>query len=381
MSGAERHAETVPLRFRIFSAVPAACAFVSLVAAIATPSLNPWAMSIDPFPVHSSGDIHFDLDQTTFFREDTGAHAELHLRIPNDELRFEQVEGAYAASLQLEATAIDTTGKATTYSRTIPILVSDATAARALDQVQILTAQLALHPGTYHLRVTVTDRKALKRGILYMIKKKQKVGRAEAALTIPPPPAAGELRTSDLQFAWHVMRKGGESEPHVVPNPSRTYGLYLSFLSAYLEVYDLVDTTGSTYYIDSSVIGGPGDTVASSVDTVRASGSAFGHVLVQDLTSASAGRYTYAVSVHRADGRAVSSTSGSFDVIGKARRGAPRTRINSTSRGSSSPKTSSRTSADSASVNARRTWRPSGRSAIRRPTPRSTSCARNSSGA
>jgi GWxTD domain-containing protein len=270
------------------------------------------------FPLRSSGDIHFDLDRTIFFRPGSLPHTELHLRIPNGDLKFAPTEdNTLQAELALDVVATDSAGARVQLSRKIPVLVSDRSAATSMDQVQLLTAPIELQPGRYSLTVNVTDRKAVKRGFLYMLKRKLRSGRVQTTLVVPPRPQAGSLALSGLQFAWRVVRPAEDSPepPRVIPNPSRTYGLYLSTLAAYLEIYDAVDTNTTTYYIDAAVLASSGDTVTSSRDTVLASGPAFGRILTEDISSAAAGRYTYSVNVRRADGRGTSSVAGAFDVI------------------------------------------------------------------
>src|SRR5947209_5723290 len=105
----------VPARWvrRIVREVPAACGALALcgIAVLVVP--RAWGASDAPsastvadaadaadsalftgFPARSEGDLQFDLDHAAFHRAATGTHNEFHLRIPNNELRFEMEHGA-----------------------------------------------------------------------------------------------------------------------------------------------------------------------------------------------------------------------------------------------------------------------------------------------
>ncbi len=269
---------------------------------------------------YSRGDLHFACDPTWVYRPGSGMHVEIRLRLPNDQVRFDPSDDGFAASIQLAVTASPVSGGSrNNQSRSLNLTVADEQTALSRDHVQLLTSQFVAPPGAYDVVVTLTDQKATKRGVLNALRKKHKTGRAEMRVVVPPFPARAALTVSPLQFAWGMAAGGATAQDaspaHLTPNPSRLYGLYQSAVQAYFEIYDLVDTTGTLYFVDHRIVSTAGDTMLAATDTLDAQGSAVGHLVVDELAGLPAGRYIYAVAVRREDGTAAPSSTGEFDLV------------------------------------------------------------------
>ncbi len=301
-------------------AVPVAVAPLLFALISATP-----ATAAPDFPLASTGDIWFQADYAGFRGSNGGVQEEYYFKISNNQLTFEpDADSVYTGKVYVQLTFKDADdnelGKA---GHRYQFQVADGDVAVSPDHAQILLLREPLDPRAASVEVQVEDLNARKRGILYLFTGKRKNGKAEGAL-IPPPFVGKRFGVSDIQFAWEV-HEGSPDSPFekndldVVPNPSRGYGLFLSRVSAYYEVYDLRDSLGvaKTYYIDHLLQDPSGETVRIVPDTVRSGSREWVKVMTFDVSALPSGEYTLAVSVRDSADGGEANSSRSFNLLWK----------------------------------------------------------------
>jgi GWxTD domain-containing protein len=93
--------------------------------------------------------------------------------------------------------------------------------------------------GWCEIRLELSDMHSQKRGLAYVGKKAHHTGKIEGTVLVPAWDPAGEA-LSQIEPAWSI-RKGASDGPfaradvNVLPNPTRTYGLFASTVRAYYE--------------------------------------------------------------------------------------------------------------------------------------------------
>ncbi len=199
-------------------------------------------------PLHSEEDLDFVLDLSAYRGIDGKSDVEVYVALPNDQIGFRPEEGAdeetgpFAGEISLELTFRRPDGE--TVARVTDRL--EPRAASRLDAgdrtiLQIIRERVELPPGVYHLVLVLEDSRSLRRGLLNRIRKKHKRGRIEDWVEVTDL-SGGGFHLSDLT----LTRRIGPAEPgsqfgrngvDFDPNPSHYYGLVLSRVGAYLEVY------------------------------------------------------------------------------------------------------------------------------------------------
>jgi GWxTD domain-containing protein len=300
----------------------AAAALLGLVAALlGLVAAVPAAAGL--FPAASTGDIWFQADHAGF-RDSTGAVTEeFYIRLPNNQIVFNEsesdsgvdFEGRVFARLEFYDETGDRIGQAT---RPFEFHAGSAEQAKTPDRVQLLVIREPLHPRTHDVEVTVEDLNARKRGLIYLFTKKKKNGTLRARLAAPPD--SGALGISDLQFAWSTRRaapgspffKNGWS---VVPNPGRTFGLYLDTLHVYAEIRDRDAGRDATLQAVKTVRDATGRALGAETDTLRLD-DGFGIQLVSmPLAGLPAGTYDLSIRLTGlASGRTAESVR-AFNVL------------------------------------------------------------------
>ncbi len=276
------------------------------------------------FPVGSTGDIWFQADHAGFRGDDGNSLEEYYFRVPNSQLEFEErkSDGAvvYEGRAHAKLTFFDADGrKLGQASETFEFSAENEVAALSADRVQLFVLREDLHPRTTEVEVVLEDMNARKRGLIYLVTKKQRNGSARASL-IPPPFQGSEFGLSDVQFAWSVepASEGArflKNGFNVVPNPGRIYGLYRDTLQVYYEVYDDLHSGGGTYFTNLAIRDDTGEEILARADTVAAPGGLFVHaprVAVRDLP---AGTYDLEVGIREFGSNRTVSTSRAFSVI------------------------------------------------------------------
>lgn len=293
---------------------------VGLLAAGVFLAAAPAARAANPFPVASTGDIWFQVDQAGFRGEGEQAVEEYYFRITNDQLDFEAdgdtLSGQVFIRLKFRDADDEDLGEA---GRRFEFQVADATIADSPDYAQLLVFREPLDPRVRSVEVTVEDLNARKRGILYVFTGKRKNGHASATLE-PPPFVDHDFGVSDIQFAWEVRKETGDFEKqglNVIPNPSRTYGLLQPRLTAYYEVYDRRKPADHTYLVYQQLVG-EDRTAPVRPDTVVSERGQWVKVTTMDVSQLATGKHTLrAMVIHPATGD-TTVTERSFSVVWKS---------------------------------------------------------------
>lgn len=280
------------------------------------------------FPVASTGDIWFQCDHAGFKGEDAQVIEEYYFKIANNQLKFdptdgEKLTGRVFITLKFKDADGDDLGKA---SHQFEFQVSDQKIAESPDDAQLLVLREPLDPRVHRLEIKLEDLNAQKRGLLYMLTGKRKYGSAEAVL-VPPPFVGKEFSISDIQFAWEAgtIATGTEgpfekSGLNVVPNPSRSYGLLQTRLTAYYEVYDLRPLPGPhTYFVGHELVDPRGKTVHTPPDTVEATSGEWVKVISFDLSRFATGEWLMRTVVQHAGTGVTATSERTFNVLWKGK--------------------------------------------------------------
>jgi GWxTD domain-containing protein len=211
--------------------------------------------------------------------------------------------------------------KRTGYVQREAILQStDIYAARDSLLGEIYTLGLTAPPGVYTFRVRVEDMNADRMGFVYKIKDQKRQGEVVGTIDMGPwlfkNPAL-----SGLLFAWEI-RERSEGSPFtrglydVMPQPSGYFGHFQDAVSVYYELYDDPPPAGgATRLVEAQIFSASGDTVFTSVDSLRISeGTGWPHAMSVDTSEFPAGHYRMTLRV--IDDRGLTAESrGEFDVL------------------------------------------------------------------
>lgn len=273
----------------------------------------------------SAGELRYHARAIAFRHGPNEARAEFVLRVPYAELKFLPVDSLYSAHLRLTVEMWNEKGKRAGFQqREADVMVADPAVGRDSLLGEIYTLGLAAPPGKYKYRVLVEDTNVARQGLVYKMKNQKRQGKVEGEIDMGrwlfQSPAL-----SGLELAWTIQPRGdstsfGKGPYEVYPQPSGYFGLYKDEVSLYYEIYDLpVPPEGRAYRVQTSVLGAAGDTVFSTVDSLRMKeGSAWPHALSIDASTIPTGHYRLRVSLSRDDESAVATSQTDFDVIWSA---------------------------------------------------------------
>jgi len=248
---------------------------------------------------------------------------EYYIRLPNNQIVFEESETdsgiTFNGRVFVRLRFFDESGsRIAEAGRPFEFVAGSVDQARTPDRVQLLVIREPLHPRTHEVEVMVEDLNARKRGLIYLFTKKKKNGVLRARLTAPPDSA--DLSLSDLQFAWSCRPavpgspffKNGWS---IVPNPGRTYGLYLDTLRVYAEVRDRHPGGFGTYASTRTVRDATGRVLGVDRDTL-ALAAGFGVQLVSmPLRGLPSGTYDLSIRLAELGTDRVGETIRAFNVL------------------------------------------------------------------
>jgi GWxTD domain-containing protein len=294
-----------------------------LLAALLAGLLRAAGAEAGAFPAASTGDLWFQADHAGF-RDSAGVVTEeFYIRLPNNQIVFNETEsdsgidfeGRVFARLEFHDESGDRIGEAT---RPFEFHAGSAEQARTPDRVQLLVIREPLHPRTREVTVTVEDLNARKRGLIYLFTKKKKSGTLRAGLSAPPD--SGLVSVSDLQFAWSARRAPAGSPFHkngwsVVPNPGRTYGLYLDTLHVYAEIRDRAPQGDAAWRSVKTVRDAAGKVLGSESDTLSLADGFGIQIVTMPLAGLPAGTYDLSLQL---TGLSTGRTAGSirsFNVL------------------------------------------------------------------
>jgi GWxTD domain-containing protein len=282
-----------------------ALALAATLAALAAGS--PAAARLHPedsrhFPWRSTGGLLFYVDAASFPGDSAGGRTEFYVRIPGSELVYRDTAAADSTAADSAAGSAEVScrlrvkdaGGRTVYDRTeevhVPPRARDASGF-SLGHVLLLSARLA--SGWHEVRVDVSDLRSQRRGLAYLGRRVHLEGKAEGVCFLPPLGEAA-LRVSEVEPAWSIRQgappSGFSRGPvEVVPNPSRTYGLYQPTARAYYEV--ALQGEGRPLPVAARVLDPTGKVrLVAQPDSVVTRGDSWGQVAF-DVSTLGAGAY------------------------------------------------------------------------------------------
>jgi len=299
--------------------------------------------------VSGAGDIEFQVDAATFYRENGVSVEEFFVRIPNRQLKFKDLGPVfqtvpgfpliapwggsrlpiwaarkYASAFRLSLEIRNESGLAVRTERNsvFPVAYSSAET-RSASLVQMLRAPVPLPPGSYEALVKVEDLYARKRGLIYLLTGERKSGRARFTFSVEAPNPQG-IGLSEVEFAWQIGASRPESPFNihgyeVVPNPARSYGLLKSPLSAFVEAYDFgveEDAGGErSYILSSSLLDETGKVWFARQDTVLTASRAWGNEIEMPVDHLASGAYRLRVLLSPLAGGEMAVQEARFDVL------------------------------------------------------------------
>jgi GWxTD domain-containing protein len=279
---------------------------------------QPWAEYAD-IPNPSSGDIVFHVDVVSFHRESGRNVEEIYCIVPNDQITFVEGKGSFTGKLRFTAVILDGTGREVGRSKNV-VEVSAASLDAAEDRsvVQVLQSRIEVVPGRYTAKVTLEDLNAKKKALIAILFKKYKKGEAEILIESRDF-EQDRFAISDLEFARGLRRTSeGAFEKagfEVIPNARRRYGLLLTELAVFFEVYDFdAAWSGDTLSASYAIVNRMGGKLFESENALAVRGERFGNTALFDVTSLSADSYLLVLSIRNPSGDVIARSERRFDV-------------------------------------------------------------------
>jgi GWxTD domain-containing protein len=270
----------------------------------------------------SVGDLRFHAAVTPFRHGEREARADFSIRVPYRQIRFLPDNDRLSAKLRITVEMWNSAGKRTGYLQREAILQStDVAAARDSLLGEIYTVGLAAPAGVYTYRVRVEDMNSDRQGLVYKMKDQKRQGEVNGTVDMGPwlfkNPAL-----SGIEFAWEI-RDRIEGSPFtrgpydVMPQPSAYYGHFQEAVSVYYELYDDPPPPGGAIrLIEAHIVDASGDTVFTSVDSLRITeGTGWPHAMSVDTSELAGGHYRLVLRVRDDDRGVAAETRGAFDVL------------------------------------------------------------------
>ena len=276
-----------------------------------------------PAPRALAGDLRFHAAATAYRHGAEKAFVEVTIRVPYQEIRFvPEGEDRFNARLRLTVELRSSRGKRAGYLQREAHLQSTDFAA-TVDSLlgEVYALGFSVPPGEYSYEVLVEDMNQDRQGLVYKMKNQKRQGKAtgriDAGSWLFHSPAI-----SGLEFAWEIRERRdsdlfAKGPYEVMPHPSALYGHFQDVLSFYCEIYDdPVPPEGREYLIANRILNAAGDTVFTTVDSLRVTeGQAWPHVLSLETGSLPSGHYSMLVTIEGEDGAVRAASQGKFEVI------------------------------------------------------------------
>jgi GWxTD domain-containing protein len=273
-------------------------------------------------PATSVGELRFHAGAVAFRHGAREARADFSIRVPYQEIHFIPEGDRYAAKLRLTVQMWNTAGKRVGFVQREAMLQSTDFAATTDSLLgEVYELGLAAPAGKYTYRVLVEDMNVARQGFVYKMQKQKRQGEVNGTIDMQDwlfhDPAL-----SGIEFAWEVsgavegspFRKGPYE---VMPHPSAYFGHFQDAVSVYYELYDAPPPAeGRIYMLAARILDAAGDTLFTSVDSLRISeGTAWPHALGIDVSQFRAGHYTMVLTLEDAGGRALARSQGEFELL------------------------------------------------------------------
>ena len=208
----------------------------------------------------SKGKLAFFADYTCFkyFEDEKKTYVQLHFYLERSSLKFVPVDTLFSASFKMEIQFLDAESGTKIAESIIPINLEDAIAARDTVNIYplIFESNFALKPGTYNLKVSVTDDNDANRTGYF------------TELIGVPSFKGNDLQLSQVELTSKVLKGGAPNDMFVkygytiYPNPSKFYGTNLPRAYIFGEIYNLkydASKPDETYAVDIFVTDQNGD--------------------------------------------------------------------------------------------------------------------------
>ncbi|TMQ67274.1 MAG: GWxTD domain-containing protein [Candidatus Eisenbacteria bacterium] len=300
----------------------ASLARAGLIAAVGAVTLGAAHQQPAGDPATSVGDLRFHAAAVPFRHGTREARAEFSIRVPYQEIRFAPDGDRYSAKLRLTVQMWNSAGKRAGFLQREANLQSTDLAATTDSLLgEVYELGLAVPPGKYTYRVLVEDMSVGRQGFVYQMQKQKLQGEVNGRIDL------GEWLFHDpalsgLEFAWEVGA-GEEGSPFrkgpydVKPQPSAYFGHFQDAVSVYYELYDAPPPAeGRAYTLAAGILNAAGDTVFTSVDSLRVTeGSAWPHAMGIDVSQFPAGHYTMGLSLQDGGGHELARSQGTFELL------------------------------------------------------------------
>ncbi len=275
-------------------------------------------------PFEAEGDLAFAVDLCAFRSGEEGVvDQEVYVAISNDQIQLPPArDGGFTGDLRLRVSFLTDEGEEAGHveSRLEPQAPTELDSGDRTIQ-QVIREKVRMAPGTYHLLVELEDAKSQKVGLFNRMRNIKNSGRVSARVEVPALDDAA-LSTSDLAF----VRTAEPAEGRAVfgrngidfdPNPKRYYGLALSELRFYVEIYGGTDhQEGDSYLLRSEVRDASGISRTDRLTRAVPEGASFVVTHELDLTAdVPAGRYQLAFTVLNERTREMVTRDRPFDVL------------------------------------------------------------------
>jgi GWxTD domain-containing protein len=185
--------------------------------------------------------------------------------------------------------------------------------------VQVLQSEVSVPPGRYTAEVTLEDLNAAKKTLLSYFRKQHKKGEIKMQIESKEF-EEGRISISDIEFARSLRRTSEgpfqKSGFEVIPNAQRRYGLLLTELPIFFEIYDLRETEGEDSLVALyAILTRAGAEIFTSQTAIAIRGHTFGSTALFDILSLTAGSYLLALSISDNDGNVLARSERRFDVV------------------------------------------------------------------
>lgn len=277
------------------------------------------AASDQEVPRPSEGDIVFYADVVTFYGEAGRNTEEVYCSVPNEQIEFIDVAGRFKGDLRYEVVVFNIYGDEVARTEKYLEVFADTEAeTEERGIIQVFQSSFQVDPGQYRVQITIEDQNALKKAIVSYLLKKKNTGTAEVEI-VSKEFERGTIALSDIEFARSLSRRSSgifeKSGYEVTPNPNRRYGLLISELALFFEIYDLTEEgAGDSLVAAYSILNKSGDLIFADRKTVAMSGWSVGNAVVFDISSLAAGAYLLRVEVQGREGNTLAWTQSKFDI-------------------------------------------------------------------
>jgi GWxTD domain-containing protein len=271
-------------------------------------------------PEASAGDLIFYTDVASFYLGDGQNVEEIYLTIPNDQIEFTETHGALTGKLRYQINIFDQgMNLMAEADKTIEVGAASAEDARDRSVVQVLQSRVSVPPGMYKAQVVVEDLNARKKEIVSYIMGKYRMGETEVEFESKEFGPEG-IALSDIEFARSLRRASEgpfiKSGFEVMPNAQRRYGLLLSELPIYFEIYDFENHgVYDTLLVRYTILNSSGNQMYEAENPVVITGPSLGSTALFDIASLPTGNYQLVLDLLDGTGETLARTERRFDVL------------------------------------------------------------------